>query len=136
MTATLGGISAEGIGFILFLIAFIQWRKSNGAKAVCWLVLVASMLMSGPILSWLGLLTRVTVFGVGLVLAGLIVFGLLFYHEVLKGRGLDYIRSPLVSIGLGLCLMSVGGTITGLAQQATGGIVQVVHQSSTIGGGG
>jgi hypothetical protein len=135
MTATLGTIGAEGVGLIIALIAFIQWRKSNGAKSVCWMALVASMLLSGPILGWLGLLTQVTVFGVGLVTAGLIVSGLLFYHEVIKGRGLDYIRSPLVSVVLGLCLMSVGGAITGAAQHATNGIIQVVHKSSTIGGG-
>src|SRR5262252_9331392 len=104
MTATLGTIGAEGVGLIIALIAFIQWRKSNGDKSVCWMALVASMLLSGPILGWLGLVT-----------AGLIVSGLLFYHEVIKGRGLDYIRSPLVSVVLGLCLMSVGGAITGAA---------------------
>jgi hypothetical protein len=133
---TLGTIGASGVGLILAVIAFIQWRKSNGAKSVCWMALISAMLLSGSILSWLGILTQVTIFGIGIMPVALVASGLLFYHEVIKGRGLDYIRSPLVAIVLGVSIMAVGGTITGLGQQATNGVVHVVNKVGTIGGGG
>jgi hypothetical protein len=99
------------VAAILALIAgTLHWKK-YAPRFVAWLLLLAGVGMSAVILGYIGVFTKMTILGVGILTAILIVTAIVFWAEAVKRNGMHRVRTPLVAVLLGVSLASVGGPI-------------------------
>jgi len=109
---------------ILAAIAGALHYKQRVPRLVAWLAFIAGTGAAATIAGWLGGLSGLTIFGVGAFTVAAIITGIFFWEEAVKRNGIHRVRTPLIAVAFGVSLMSAGGALFGVMQNA-------VHQSTT-----
>jgi hypothetical protein len=141
-SASLGSGVALGtsttVAVLLGAITAIRVWKKASPRGTGWLALLTGLTGAPIILSWLGPLATVTIYGVGIALIAAVGGGIICWHELVKKQGLHRFRTPAIALITGAAFM----TLTGVAGSAAHGIsnlttTTVSHVTgSTTGNGG
>lgn len=94
---SLSGLRIGGLGFIVLgAAAIVSWKMgTQGRKVAPVLAAVGAALIGVQIAGWIGGLSDLHFWGVGVVLAFIAIFGLLTYYTVWVGKDYHHIRGPV-----------------------------------------
>jgi hypothetical protein len=106
------------VAVILGVITAIHIWKKGSPRGSGWLALFTGLTGAPIILSWLGALADLAVYGVGVAVIVAIGGGYICWHELVKKRGLHRFRTPIIALATGAALM----TLTGVAGSAAHGV--------------
>ena len=96
---------------ILATIAGTLLWKKKAPRFVAWSLLFVGIGAAGVIMQYVGSTTAtISIYGVGIFTIIAIFCAITFYVEVIKKDGHHKVRTPVVSVLLGVSLMSIGGT--------------------------
>jgi hypothetical protein len=103
-------MTIAGAAILALIAGTLHWKK-YAPRFVAWLLLLAGIGLSATILGYIGVFANMTILGVGVLTAVLIVTGITFYAEAVKRHGIHRVRTPIVAVLLGVAIASVGGPI-------------------------
>jgi hypothetical protein len=126
--ATAGTVTAAV--FLAGITAVLMWKKAS-VKWVSWLALATGLTGASVVLSWLGTLATVQVYGAGIVGLTLVIGGIILWHEMVKGKRPHRIRTPLIAFFWAVALMSAGGAAGNAAHGVSHGITTTVDRGTT-----
>ena len=104
---------------ILAAIAGVLHWKRRAPRFVAWLLLFVGLGAAGVIVQYVGAFTKFSIYGVGVWTLVAIICGIVFFEEAIKRNGLHRARTPVVSVLLGVALVSLGGTAGTAIRHAT-----------------
>lgn len=135
-----GSLGALGVGVLLALVAFILIRHNakHGMKAyrtASILALLSGLCLSGSIVGYLGSITSMSIGGVGVVLAVVVVGGLDFII-MMRGWGHHPMWTPIIGFAVGIAVALAPGAIGAIGHHAQTGVVNTVDKGThdTVGG--
>jgi hypothetical protein len=110
-STTAAGAGVTGAVILAVIAGTLIWKK-RAPRFVAWALLFVGLGAAGVIMSYVGTsLTGLSLYGVGAFTIIGIFCGLVFWFEVVKRDGAHRVRTPLVSLMLGVSLMNVTGTV-------------------------
>jgi hypothetical protein len=102
------------------------WKKAS-PRAAGWMALLTGLTGAPIILSWLGNLASIAIYGVGIALIGAVIGSLICWHELVKKKGLHRFRTPVIALLTGTALM----TVTGIAGSVAHGVSNITTTTVT-----
>jgi hypothetical protein len=117
---------AGGIGLLLVGLAGVLIWKDHAPKARAWLALVGGAFAAGTIVSWLGGMAYASIAGASIFLVILVVGGLVFWLEAIKGKKPHKVRTPVIGLAVGVALTASFGGVQHVVQQSTVNLTSVV----------
>jgi hypothetical protein len=94
---------------LLAAIAVALHMKHRVPRIVAWLLFLVGVGAAATITGLVGGFSGISLFGVGVFTVGAIVTAIFFWEEAVRSNGLHRVRTPLIALAFGVCLMSAGG---------------------------
>jgi hypothetical protein len=123
---SLSGLRVGGLGLIVLGAAgIVIWKMgTEGRKVAPALAGIAAALLSVQIAGWVGIWSKVHFWGVGIIMAALVITGLLIIFTVIRGKDYHHVRGPVyVFVFVAAVGLAIGTPFYGLVNHgATSGV--------------
>jgi hypothetical protein len=115
-------VTVAGAVILALIAGTLHWKK-RVPRFVAFMLWLAGLGLSAVILKYVGGFTNISILGVGILTAVMIVSAIVFWEEAVKRNGLHRVRTPLIAVIFGVTLATAGGALGGLVHSVgnTGG---------------